>query len=70
MVTLISNFEIWDLFRADDLAEELKHKAASSSAVQPLVGSSPKRPLYEIMVQGTSHPISQGEKTDEWNRIA
>lgn len=32
MVTLISNFELWDLFTAEELAEELKHAAASSCA--------------------------------------
>ncbi|KAL8291415.1 hypothetical protein RQP46_002393 [Phenoliferia psychrophenolica] len=57
MVTLISGFEPWGLFTADDLAEDLRHRAASSTAVQQIQGSSPKAPKYEVMVQGSHESL-------------
>ncbi|KAM0747852.1 hypothetical protein T439DRAFT_328520 [Meredithblackwellia eburnea MCA 4105] len=56
-VTLISNFEQWGLFTAEEVAEDLRHRAASSTAVQPIHGSSPKKPLFEIMVQGSHESL-------------
>lgn len=46
--------EPWTLFTSEDLAEELKHPSASSTAVQPLAGSAKKgqQPKVEIMCQG------------------
>ncbi|ORY72895.1 hypothetical protein BCR35DRAFT_307416 [Leucosporidium creatinivorum] len=54
-VTLVSGHEPWTLFTSDELAEELKHRSASSTAVQPLAGSAKKgqQPKVEIMCQGT-----------------
>ncbi|GAA5869539.1 hypothetical protein JCM8547_001518 [Rhodosporidiobolus lusitaniae] len=54
-VTLISGHEPWSLFTSEELAEELKHKSASSTSVQPLAGSAKKNqtPKVEIMCQGT-----------------
>ncbi|GAA5930691.1 Tma64p [Sporobolomyces koalae] len=59
-VTLVSNHEQWidvipSLHSSDKLAEELKHKSASSVSVQPLAGSAKKNqtPKVEIMCQGT-----------------
>ncbi|GAA5849354.1 hypothetical protein JCM3766R1_005325 [Sporobolomyces carnicolor] len=55
-VTLISGHENWnELVNSDRLAEELKHKSASSVSIQPLAGSAKKHqtPKVEIMCQGT-----------------
>lgn len=56
-VTLVSRFEEWDVISAKDLAEELKITAASSSSVQPMQGSSPKKPVMEVMVQGSQEQL-------------
>ncbi|GJN93815.1 hypothetical protein Rhopal_006873-T1 [Rhodotorula paludigena] len=54
-VTLVSGHEPWDLFTSDELAEELKHRSASSTSIQPIAGSAKKgsTPKVEIMCQGT-----------------
>ncbi|GAA5911314.1 Tma64p [Sporobolomyces salmoneus] len=55
-VTLISGHEGWnDLVKTEELAEDLKHKSASSVSIQPLAGSAKKHqtPKVEIMCQGT-----------------
>ncbi|GAA5969333.1 hypothetical protein JCM21900_002814 [Sporobolomyces salmonicolor] len=54
-VTLVSGHEAWGLFSSEDFAEELKHKSASSTSIQPLAGSAKKgqTPKVEIMCQGT-----------------
>ncbi|BGP51435.1 hypothetical protein JCM10450v2_007377 [Rhodotorula kratochvilovae] len=54
-VTLVSGHEPWELFTSEDLAEELKHRSASSTSIQPLAGSAKKghTPKVEIMCQGT-----------------
>jgi translation initiation factor 2D len=59
-VTLVSGYEKWDLFTGAEMAEDLRHRAASSTAVQPITGSSPKKPLFEIMVQGTQEIYRSG----------
>ena len=53
-VTLISQHEGWDL-SSEQLAEELKKLSASSTAVQPLAGTTKKgvKPRDEVMVQGS-----------------
>lgn len=56
-VTLVSHFEEWDVISAKELAEELKLSAASSSSVQPMQGSSPKKPVMEVMVQGSQEQL-------------
>lgn len=58
--SLFVGFESWSTllnFTALELSEELKHLAASSSTVQPLASSSPKKPLFEIMVQGSQEKL-------------
>ncbi|GAA5891504.1 hypothetical protein JCM8208_007305 [Rhodotorula glutinis] len=54
-VTLVSGHEPWELFSSEELAEELKHRSASSTSIQPLAGSAKKggTPKVEIMCQGT-----------------
>ncbi|BGP19842.1 hypothetical protein JCM10213v2_007973 [Rhodosporidiobolus nylandii] len=54
-VTLVSGHEPWALFTSEEFAEELKHKSASSTSVQPLAGSAKKgqTPRVEVMCQGT-----------------
>ncbi|GAA5980490.1 hypothetical protein JCM11641_003412 [Rhodosporidiobolus odoratus] len=54
-VTLVSGHEAWSVFTSEELAEELKHKSASSTSIQPLAGSAKKgqTPKVEIMCQGT-----------------
>ncbi|GAA6053748.1 hypothetical protein JCM3770_005098 [Rhodotorula araucariae] len=54
-VTLVSGHEPWELFTSEEFAEELKHRSASSTSVQPLAGSAKKggTPKVEIMCQGT-----------------
>ncbi|RUP46428.1 hypothetical protein BC936DRAFT_146970 [Jimgerdemannia flammicorona] len=51
-VTLVTGAEYFDL-AVDELVEEFKKRCASSAAVTPLVGASPKLQLQEIMVQGS-----------------
>ncbi|GAA5903985.1 hypothetical protein JCM5296_002473, partial [Sporobolomyces johnsonii] len=59
-VTLVSGHEAWGLFSSEDFAEELKHKSASSTSIQPLAGSAKKgqTPKVEIMCQGASRNLS------------
>ncbi|BGO95274.1 hypothetical protein NBRC10512_003037 [Rhodotorula toruloides] len=54
-VTLVSGHEPWDLFSSDEFAEELKHRSASSTSIQPIAGSAKKGQAnkVEIMCQGT-----------------
>ncbi|KAI5481139.1 protein of eukaryotic translation initiation factor SUI1 family [Pseudohyphozyma bogoriensis] len=60
MVTLITGFEVWGDYgcslEKEELAEDLRKRAASSTSVSQMTGSSPKKPLYEVMVQG-SHEV-------------
>lgn len=50
-VTKLSGVEIFHI-NPQPLAEELQKACAGSSSVNQLVGSSPKNPIQEIMVQG------------------
>jgi translation initiation factor 2D len=51
-VTLITGLETFSI-PPDEFAEELKKLCAGSTTVAPLVGSSPKLGLMEVMVQGS-----------------
>lgn len=50
-VTKVSGVEVFHI-NPQPLAEELQKACASSTSVNQLVGSSPKNPVQEIMVQG------------------
>jgi len=50
-VTKLSGVEVFHI-NPQPLAEELQKACASSTSVNQLVGSSPKHPVQEIMVQG------------------
>lgn len=50
-VTKLSGVEVFHI-NPQPLAEELQRACASSTSVNQLVGSSPKNPVQEIMVQG------------------
>jgi len=50
-VTKLSGVEVFHI-NPQPLAEELQKACASSTSVNQLVGSSPKNPVQEIMVQG------------------
>ena len=50
-VTKLSGVEVFHI-NPQTLAEELQKACASSTSVNQLVGSSPKNPVQEIMVQG------------------
>lgn len=51
MVTKLSGVEVFHI-NPHPLAEELQKACAGSASVNQLVGSSPKNPVQEIMVQG------------------
>lgn len=50
-VTKVSGLEAYHI-NPQPLAEELQKSCASSTSVNQLVGSSPKSPVMEVMVQG------------------
>lgn len=50
-VTKVSGVEVFHI-NPQPLAEELQKACASSTSVSQLMGSSPKNPVMEIMVQG------------------
>lgn len=56
-VTKISGLEVYHI-NPQPLADELQKACAGSTSVNQLVGSSPKNPVMEVMVQGPqSQPV-------------
>ena len=55
-VTKLSGVEVFHI-NPQPLAEELQKACASSTSVSQLVGSSPKNPVQEIMVQGPQKDV-------------
>lgn len=48
------------------LAEDLQPKCASSATFGEVQGTSPKKPLYEVVVQGTQTSAVVKELTEVW----
>lgn len=48
------------------LAEDLQLKCASSATFGEVQGTSPKKPLYEVVVQGTQTTTVVKELTEMW----
>lgn len=48
------------------LAEDLQVKCASSATFGEIQGTSPKKPLFEVVVQGTQTPVVVKELTETW----
>lgn len=48
------------------LAEDLQLKCASSATFGEVNGSSPKKPVYEVVVQGSQTAVVVKELADTW----
>ena len=65
MLIQIAGIEAY-LIPHQKLAEDLQVKCASSATTNEVQGSSAKKPMFEVVVQGSQIPIVTKELTETW----